>query len=162
MCGVQTRLADRSALFTFLALRIRQSPAILRFLYRLGSPSGGAESVLLGLLGDDGPQLPDVAPRFDLNAAIVRALAHDVRQNGAELMLPAPATNPIGVPDPTIPDGVPTFSLATDLIQPEFHFEHDGHFNALGHEHVARQLAPFIAERIRAKRARSSPSGGVH
>jgi lysophospholipase L1-like esterase len=155
MCGVQTRLADRSALFTFFSMRIRQNPAILSFLYSLGSPSGGAETVLLRSLGEGGPDLPkvaNVAPGFDLNEAILRALAREVQQSGAELMLaPLPSTFGAG-PHGSLPDGVETFALAGDFAQPELHFEHDSHLNARGHDLVARQLAAAIAERIRVRR----------
>jgi hypothetical protein len=158
MCGVQTRLADRSALFTFFSMRIRQNPAILSFLYSLGSPRGGAETVLLRSLGEGGSDLPNVAnvaPGFDLNAEILRALAREVQQGGAELML-APLPSTFGAdPGGPLPDGVASFALTGDFTQPELHFEHDSHLSVQGHELVARQLGAAIAERIRAARSRT-------
>src|SRR5262249_51444965 len=85
MCLVQTLLADRSALFTFFSLRISRNPAALLFLYRLGSPVQGAERQTI-VAGDDVPQRRELAPATALTAALLRALAHEVRESGAELM----------------------------------------------------------------------------
>jgi hypothetical protein len=160
MCGVQTRLADRSALFTFFSLRIRQNPGMLHFLYRLGSPRGSAE--WLQSARDDGATRSDVAPREQVNTAILRALAREVRKNGAELLLPirswfAPELDPRDFAS----EGVTTFEIAEDL-KPEFHHQRDSHLNARGHEILARELRAILAERIRARRsgAGRSPTPG--
>ena len=51
MCLVQTQLADHSALFTLVSTQLTQNPALLQFLYKLGSPSEGAEASLLSIGG---------------------------------------------------------------------------------------------------------------
>ncbi len=160
MCSLQTQLADRSALFTFFSLRISQNQSILKFLYRLGSPGEGAETLLPGDLGRGEGQDRNVAPRRELNTAILHALAREVRKNGADLILPMPSPyGPELDPRAFVSDGVTTFKITDDLSRPELHFEHDSHMNARGHEVVARQLGPIIAERIRARRARISQPG---
>lgn len=159
MCGAQTRLADRSALFTLLSLRIRENPGILTFLYRLGSPRGGAERVPVAREAD---AREDVAPREQLNTAILQALAREVRRNGAELLLPtrssfAPALDPRDFSA----EDVTTFEIARDFGRPEFHYERDGHLNARGHELLARELGAILADRIRARRSETAPSPDV-
>ena len=159
MCGVQTRLADRSALFTFFSLRVRQSPRVLEFLYRLGSPGASAERLPVARQGEDESPGGEVAPRERLNTAILQALAREVRKSGAEFLLPvhspfAPALDPRAFAS----EGITTFEIATDLSQREFHFEHDSHLNARGHEVMARELGALVADRIRARRSRS-PAG---
>jgi hypothetical protein len=154
MCGVQTRLADRSALFTFFSLRIRQNPGMLHFLYRLGSPRGGAE----GRQGSgDAGESGDVAPRAQVSAAILRALGREVRRNGAELLIPvrAPCGAALDVRD-FASDGITTFEITEDFCGPDSHFQHDGHLNARGHEVVARELGAILSERIRIRRPDAS------
>jgi lysophospholipase L1-like esterase len=153
MCGVQTRLADRSALFTFASLRIRQNPAMLQFLYRLGSPGAGAER-LAPAPPDTASADAEVAPRRALNMRILRALAEEVRRQGAELLVPirSPFAGELE-PAPLAAEGVITFDIAEDYTRPEFHFEHDSHLNARGHELFARELSKVVAERLRNARA---------
>jgi len=162
MCGVQTRLADRSALFTFVSLRIRQNPKMLEFLYRLGSPEGGAERLDTTQSGEESSGGGgDVAPRQELNATIVLALAHEVRRHGAEFMLPVRspfAANVVLDPRAFAADGVTTFESAHDFSRPEYHFVHDSHLNAQGHEVLARELAALVAQRIQAIRAHAAQS----
>jgi hypothetical protein len=49
-------------------------------------------------------------------------------------------------------EGATTFEITTDFSQREFHYEHDSHLNARGHEVLARELGALVAERIRAQR----------
>ena len=123
---------------------------MLRFLYDLGSPSGGAEAILLGLLGENGPELPNVAPRFDLNTLILRALAREVDRIGGELVLPVKQGKEALAPDLAF-DRVYHFVLDDLLAQPEYHYINDSHFNEKGHAALAERLGNLIAERIRAR-----------
>lgn len=155
MCRAQTQLSDRSALFTFVSLRVRQNPGMLIFLYQLGSPRDGAETLLTRPEDDRELAALDIAPRRELSAAILRALASEVRQHGAELLyLVIPLFWPDLDPRDFVSTGVTAFEIADDLEQPELHYAHDSHLNPLGHALVAKRLAPAIAERIRARRAR--------
>jgi len=159
LCTAQTMLADRSALFTFLSNRIREHPDLLVSLYKLGSPDGGAEVGTArmhdGLPPADWDSLSGEAPRFELTAGILRALTREVRENGAELILPV-------IPEvwenldigELVSDGVTTVEITEDLERREIHYEHDSHLNPRGHEIIARLLAPAVADRIRAHRAR--------
>jgi lysophospholipase L1-like esterase len=165
MCNVQTRMADRSALFTFFSERIRRNPAALLFLYRLGTPDAAAE-IPPSTIGEGGPVAASQAPqplaaRYQVTRAILHALAREVRVNGAELLLPV-------VPDYWRPldasdlagDGVFLLDVVLDLARPELHFQMDSHLNARGHAAFARLLAPAVAERIRAARSRADLGAG--
>jgi len=147
MCGFQTQLADRSALFTFLSMRIRRNPGLLLFLYRLGSPSGGAERA-------EGPGGGDpLAERKEyLTGSILRALADAVRSRGAHLLL----IKPPEFLDPEVlarPD-VGRVEIPVDLSQLEYRFENDSHLSARGHEVVAEALRPGVVERLKSARGR--------
>lgn len=155
MCRAQTQLSDRSALFTFLSLRVRQNPGMLLFLYQLGSPRDGAETLLTRPEEDRDLAALDIAPRRELSAAILRAIASEVRAHGAELMyLVIPLFWPDLDPQDFLSEGVTAFEIADDLEQPALHYEHDSHLNVRGHALIAERLGPAIAERIRASRAR--------
>lgn len=155
ICRAQTLLADRSALFTFFSQRIQQSPRLLIFLYQLGSPASGAERLPAMDPVDPGGDPADVAPRTELTAAIMRALAREVRSRGSELMLVViPAFWPDLDPRDFVSDAVTTFEIRDDLDQDVYHYVHDSHLSPRGHELVAKRLAPAIAERIRASRSR--------
>ena len=162
MCDVQTRLADRSALFTVLSERIRRNPALLLFLYRLGTPSEAAEIPPPAGGGDgsvDGPA-GQLAPRFQLTGAILHALAREVRESGAELLLPViPAYWEQLEPEAFAGEGVVLFDIALDLGRPELHFDKDSHLNREGHRAFEKVIAPAVAERIRARRRVAGPSG---
>ena len=152
VCGIQTRLADRSALFTFVSLRIRQSPPLLKFLYKLGSPSAGAEVLRVAERKGEAREA-DVVPDEALNIAILKALTRDVRANGAELLLPvrSPFTLFTLDPDTFAAEGVYPFEIDVDLTQPEYHYRNDSHLNEHGHDVLAQKLAAVVAERIRAR-----------
>lgn len=163
-CGVQTRLADRSALFTFLAERIRRNPTLLLFLYGLGTPDHAAEippppAADPGASGAPAAGLA-LAPRYRLTEAILRALAREVRADGAELLLPVvpaywrplEAANLVG-------EGAVLFEVGLDLSLPEYHFGMDSHLNTRGHRAFAEVLAPAVAERIRASWSRAASGG---
>jgi len=116
VCWVQTRLSDRSALFSFVALRLQRSPGLLRFLYGLGSPDEGVEGaprapqareagvlLLPALPVPHAPpplavpaSTPSEAPEnlgdrteaaLALTSELILALAREVRASGAEFLL---------------------------------------------------------------------------
>lgn len=153
MCTVQTQLSDRSALFTLISMRIREYPALLSFLYKLGSPSAGAEASVLGFLAARKPHRQDIAPGDVLVTALVYALAREVRNNGAELLLSRMDAGEL-YPNAEA-DGLFSFAVA-ESIAPEYHFVRDSHWNERGHALMARLLAEPIAERIRAHIARAN------
>jgi len=160
MCGVQTRLSDRSALFTFVSLRLRQNPKLLVFFYQLGSPRSGAES-MLSAQGEEASDFPEVAPRRELSAAILRALAREVRASGAEPMFLVIPSFWVGIdPRDFASEGVTLCEVADDLERAEYHYEHDSHLNLRGHELLAERLRPAVAERIRARRAAAARAQG--
>jgi hypothetical protein len=151
VCAVQARLADRSALFTFVSLRIRQNPRMLEFLYRLGSPGHGAEQVRAAERSGE-VRADDVAPGASLNLAILEALARDVRARGAELLVPVRGAFAPPLDEAALAaEGVHTFELDVDFEKPEYHYVHDSHLNARGHEVLAERLGAVIAERARAR-----------
>ena len=163
MCNVQTRLSDRSALFTVLSERIRQNPGLLLFLYRLGTPREAAEVSPPPGSGEgsaDGPA-GQLAPRFRLTGAILHALAREVRESGAALMLPVIPSfwHPLE-PEDFAGEGVVLFDVTVDLGLPVFHFSNDSHMNREGHRAFEQVLLPTVAERIRARRGVAGPGAG--
>lgn len=156
ICRAQTLLADRSALFTLLSNRIRESPELLLNLYKLGSPFWGAEAGRArggaALVGD---RAALEAPRYELTAAILLALARQVPEDGADLVLPVIPVFWAHLDSERLwSEGVTTFRIDEDLNRRELTYEHDSHLNPKGHELFARLLAPVVAQRIRERRAR--------
>jgi len=156
MCLVQTQLADHSALFALVSTQLTQNPALLQFLYKLGSPSEGAEASLLSIGGRSKPTLVDQNVRMQINTTILLALLREVRSHGAELL--------IGMKDPGEPfananeQGLFSFEMA-EARKPEYKFKRDGHWSEQGHQVMARLIAERVAERIRARIARRAIGG---
>jgi hypothetical protein len=153
-CRVQTQLADRSALFTFFSLRVQQNPGMLMRLYSLGSPSGGAERALSAEDADRDLAGKDIAPQRELTAAILRALAREVRARGAGLVhIVIPSFWPDFEPESFVADGVSLAFVRDDLDRDDLHYVHDSHLNERGHALVAERIEPEISARIRAARS---------
>jgi lysophospholipase L1-like esterase len=157
-CFLQMRLADHSALFSWVATSLARLPGVVHFLNRFVQP-------------ERSPALPETAKRrrhvagvgaptpeerarieSELTTALLQALAREVRAAGARfllLMVPrhwpridlrALRADQIPIESVTIPEGVDPRSIR---------FENDGHLNAHGHRFYADGLLPIVESALR-------------
>lgn len=160
-CWFQTRLADRSALFSFAAATLARFPGLVRFLKDLSYPGAQNEgerrtqrsnASILPLstgsaLTEDPARSRDEA-ETELTTQILLALVREVRDDEARfLIVPAPtltgiraqaleATN-VALTHVAVPAGVPPHL---------FRWKNDGHLNERGHALYADQPLPVLAE----------------
>jgi lysophospholipase L1-like esterase len=161
-CFLQTRLADRSALFTLVATSLGRLPGVVRFLVRAGegAETAGASSAppawQLAGWGGGLAFAPRVGSRADLSGrlttALLQALAREVRASGAGFLL---------LMIPAHWDRVDLRALRADRIEPQYvelrggvdpsqiRFRNDGHLNALGHRLYAEGLTPIVEAALR-------------
>ena len=151
MCAFQMMLADRSALFTLLALRLNENRDLVNLLYALGSPERGS-------LVDRGESPGGVSYEIRLSEALLLAFAGAVREQGAAFMLVGDL--PEGVDRAALArvgvDFAPTLEPPEDPSAPRLTFLRDAHFNALGHRLLAESLRPRVARALR-ERMKSKP-----
>jgi lysophospholipase L1-like esterase len=168
-CFVETRLADRSALFTFLATALGRLPGVVAFLKGAAEPEGAVAASLLPwpagerrVAGPPGaPPEPEAlaAREAELTTALLQALARDVRSSQARFLL---------LVTPRLWERLDVRALAADRIEPHYvtlpgtlqmsqlTFRNDAHFNVLGHRVFAEGLAPIVEAELReVLRARS-------
>lgn len=163
LCGFETRLADHSALFTFVTLRLRQNPQLLHWLRSFGvqeaygaafpRPAAAARlaASLLGVgTAHAAPPWEGMKPRYALTSRLLRELAREVRASGAKLMILIRRSD-LEQMDPAAiyAEGARFRQLViTDEMTRgrPIRFENDAHFNVLGHELAARLIAPELAE----------------
>jgi lysophospholipase L1-like esterase len=162
-CFLQTRLADRSALFTVVATSLARLPGLVQF---LGSGDTGGDGALAraALLpwssggarraGWGGGDPERAAREAELTSALLQALARDVRLSGARFLL---------MITPRHWERLDVRALAADRIEPHsvplpagleparLRFRNDAHFNALGHRFYAEGLAPLAERELRAR-----------
>ena len=157
MCAFQMMLADRSALFTLLALRLSDNRGLVDLLYALGSPERGS-------LVDRGESPERVPYQIRLTDAVLRAFAEAVREQGSVFMLAGDL--PEGVDRAGLArlgvDFAPGLEIPEDPSAPRLTFLRDSHFNTLGHQLFAESLRPRMArvlrERMQSKSVRDSGS----
>jgi lysophospholipase L1-like esterase len=142
VCGLQLKLADHSALFTYVALALNRRPQLVNVLYRLGAPrrQGGA--------APPSPE-PQMDPKTRLTGALLEAFARDAHANGSRMMIVLQREG-IGVPeDQRDAEGDALVTLPETTGEPEVQFQRDSHWNALGHRRVADFLAPLLEKELR-------------
>src|SRR5262245_9241807 len=158
-CFAQTRLADRSALFTFLATALGRLPAVVRLLKGAGEPEGAAEAALLPwpaasrrTAGPPGAPETLEAREAALTSALLQTLARAVRASQARFLL---------LVTPRHWQRLDVRALAADQIEPHYvalppslqmsqlTFRNDAHFNVLGHQVYAEGLAPLVEAELR-------------
>ncbi len=141
VCGLQTKLADHSALFTYVALALNRRPRLVDLLYRLGAPRRPA-----------GPAAAPREPQADktlLTGALVEAFVRDAHANGSRMMIVLQREG-IGVPEaPRDAEGVALVTLPESTRQPKVQFQRDAHWSVIGHRLVADFLAPLLEEELR-------------
>ena len=168
-CWLQTRLADRSALFTVVATSLARVSGLVPFLEKATDPVAEGAAARASLV-----PWPQRAPRRagaggaegraareeELTTALIQALARDVRRSEARFLL---------MITPRHWERLDVRALAADRIEPHYvtltnpipqaqlQFRNDSHFNVLGHRVFAEGLAPIVESELRAVlRARES------
>jgi hypothetical protein len=165
-CFLQTRLADRSALFTVLATSLARLPGLVPFLKGTTDGTGDGSIARASLLpwpastarhadlsGSGGDAESRAAREAELTTALFQALARDVRVNGARFLL---------MITPRHWERLDVRALAADGIEPhavtmsaaiqqsQLRFRNDSHFNTLGHQVYADGLTPLVESELRA------------
>ena len=168
-CWLQTRLADHSALFTFLTLRIQRSPGLLRRLYDLGKPPQTVarrvlDAAVLPGVGAPRPKPISVAGSYALTTALYRKLAAAVREDGADFLAVIGSKHYDKFDHAALAIdaiAVHRLEIRSRLLGPrDTHFKNDGHFNALGHRLLAEHLTPVFTDAIlRSRHSGSAPRG---
>jgi lysophospholipase L1-like esterase len=173
-CWLDTRLADRSALFSFIVMHIERNPRLVNILYGLGTPKGpperpAAPASVTERSGTDITPTPvpsggspahavasDTPPQLDyahrLTSVLIRNLAAIVRQDGARfvLLIEEADLDQLDVQG-FRRDGIEIVwaDQGLGLDPAAVRFPNDGHLNELGHIRIAEILAPRITELLR-------------
>jgi hypothetical protein len=151
LCHAQMELFDHSALFSLLTISIPWDGKILGRLYYLGNPHGEHLNVRRG-------SSTDGQFSWRLTTGIVRALGRAVRRDGADFLV-------IGAPQDLVQldrnalreDGIKELSLDALWQAPplEVSWQHDSHFNPVGHRMVADLLLPELESTLRERSVRT-------
>lgn len=168
LCQVEMNLADHSAFFTWVTLRIRRNPALLNWLYDLTAPR--RIEVLGRVLGvptasAETEVSPPPSPPYELTTVLLRELARSIRASGAVFWLVVARDQWLLLD---------TQALERDAIEPRFselqiqedklrfiQFRNDSHLNETGHALLARKLAGWLEPEIRAQRSEAAAKPGA-
>lgn len=165
-CVVQTRLADRSAAFSFGARTLARWPGLVGFLKRLTQPSeqiedaeaarrgglaGGMRRAAFPLVAPAGAA-PPLADRRRLTTELVRALARDVTRDGAAFRLLFTKAGDLEQldMDRIREDGIDARLMVARAPGLPTHWRNDGHLNEMGHGLVADLLVEGLVAELRA------------
>jgi lysophospholipase L1-like esterase len=168
LCMLEMNLTDHSAFFTWVAMRIRRSPTLLRWLYRLTSP--GQVVGLGALLEVPTAAAEEAAPQpvaaYEITTALLCALARSVRESGAGFQLVVPRSEWQRLDVKALErDGIdPIFGeVAVPKEGAYLHFRNDSHPNETGHAVIAKLLAGWLTPVVRAARPASlaQPESGA-
>jgi lysophospholipase L1-like esterase len=143
LCGLQTRLSDHSALFTFAALRIQQNPQLMHRLFGLTAPE---DAVKIGItsVGEHASQ-PSA-----LTTALIRQLARAVRDAGARFLLAINDYDLVSLDSGALKtDQVECVVFPPAANSAAYQWKNDGHLNEAGHRRFAGLLEPELAKELR-------------
>jgi lysophospholipase L1-like esterase len=138
VCQIQLGFADHSALFSFLALRIRQNPDLLVRLYSLGAPPGERR-----------PAAPD--PGYRLTNRLIAELGLAARAHGAAFVAlltegQAHLLDPEGLAQRGVRSEILLDGVLPGVDPRSIRFQRDSHFDPRGHELMAEFLEPLVLE----------------
>lgn len=138
VCRIQLGFADHSALFSFVTLRIRQNPALLERLYRLGAPTVAGASAA----GDASVRL---------TGRLIQALGEVSHAHGAAfLAVLTERQGPLFDREALARAGVRTEILLDGVVPggdpAAIRWQRDSHFNSRGHRLVAEFLEPLVLD----------------
>jgi lysophospholipase L1-like esterase len=169
-CFVQTRAADRSALFTFLSQALGRMPGLVHFLKDLsypGAPSIGPSSRspvrTAGMPGLAAAEAGGAALQGELSSALLSELASRVRADGSDfiVLIRTPNLQRLADPERLLREidfrqvGVPRH-LEFRMLR----FKNDAHYNARGHQVLAAGLLPVVEAYARRARPALGPGPG--
>lgn len=143
LCWAQMVLFDRSALFSFITLRVEWDPETLRKLYywavpRIAKPTEGADKA-------DYPQ--------KLALSLVRELNREVEKCGAKLLVTGDENqliNGLGLAE-LRSAGIAVIPISRLSMEEEskIHFLRDSHYNERGHRRIVDILVPELEHMLR-------------
>lgn len=166
LCAVETRLSDRSALFSFATTRLRQNPGLVDKVRRAGGEQPKTTPKRSGPPIAPAPATPPGAPapatsspagaelsfEHRLTSVLVQKIARLAKDDGARFVLLADDGDLANL-------DVAAFQRdAIEIVRPNevlgadqrpFRIPNDGHLNETGHRRVAELLAPRVAAMLR-------------
>jgi len=169
-CALQTRLADRSAAFGFVAQTLSRWPGLTQALKQLTQPNEQIEERERGPGGEarrpgpaglrqaalpfaaGGGGAPALADSYELTTELVRALARDVASDGARFRLlftKAKDLEQVDL-DRIRADGIDARLMVAHAPGLPTHWRNDGHLNEAGHRLVADILVRGLVPELRA------------
>jgi hypothetical protein len=137
LCRAQMFLFDRSALFSFITLRIPWDPGALTRLYYVAIPKTST------LARDE----REHDPAREITFALLAELRSEVESIGARLLVTGEEAQLAGLGlDEIRSKGIAVTFLPrpTKEEMPVIHFQRDSHYTELGHERVVDQLLPRL------------------
>jgi hypothetical protein len=149
LCRAQMLLFDHSALFSFLTQLVPWDGRLLGWLYYVGNPH---------LVFQPDAQKPDDAEAYAprLTRALVVELAREVALDGAGFLVIGDAAQLEKLGRARLEaQGIEIVSLEAIETgdRQEIRFRRDSHYNAQGHDRLARFLAPLVGSRLDAREA---------
>jgi lysophospholipase L1-like esterase len=156
-CALQMRLADHSALFTWVATSLARLPGAVHLLNRLVQPdrTPAPEAARRGPLHVAGLGAPSPEERAriesELTTALLQALSGEVRETGARfLLLMIPQHWPRVNLRALRADGIQieSVSIPSFIGSHRVRFKNDGHLNVMGHRLYAEGLAPIVQDAL--------------
>lgn len=143
MCRLQMSLFDRSALFSFITLRIDWDPDSLRRLYYLAVPR----------IGKPAEVERDRDPARELTLALLAELNREVESVGARLLVTGEdwqLVSDLGLEEiRSIGIVVSPLTLPSEEEEPLIHFVRDSHYTERGHQRVVDHLLPGLESLLR-------------
>ena len=138
LCRWQTVLFERSALFSFVTLRIPWDPVLLMKLYYLAIPGAPDEAIAKN----------DLAYGRKLTLALIRELRDEVERSGAKFVLTGSREQieeDLGVAElEQLNVLVRSLAFPESPNSADYRFVHDSHYNERGHAEVVEELAPVL------------------
>jgi hypothetical protein len=142
LCRAQMVLFDRSALFSFITLRIDWNPGLLGGLYRFAVPK--VSSLAKTERGRE--------PAREITMALLNEINHEVEHIGARLILTgedSQLARDLDLDEIRSMGVVVSPLLMDNEEEPPTRFLRDAHYTERGHERVVEQLIPGLDELIR-------------
>jgi hypothetical protein len=142
LCRVQMFLFDRSALFSFITLRVDWDPGMLGRLYYLAIPK----------IPKPAEVEREQDPAIEITFALLHELRREVESAGARILLTGEdyQLDALGVDEiRSMGIAVSPLSQPSEEEEPLTHFLRDNHYTERGHQRVVDQLVPPLEALLR-------------